>query len=64
MDKWINIDDELPEEGEDLIMTYNDLVLTGWYQERRFYYFDNEGTKEEQEGVYYWMKLPEPPRDN
>lgn len=61
MTMWLNIENDSPEEGEHVIMTYDDHVLAGWYTDKRFYYFDEKGNIEEQEGITHWMFLPNPP---
>jgi hypothetical protein len=63
---WIKVEDKLPEEGQEVIMTYNDLVLTGEFLEGKFFYFWSSKygmAQEEQEGITHWMPLPNPPED-
>lgn len=62
--EWIKCEDRLPKDYEYIIMTYNNLVLTGWFLENRFYYFDEFGNSEEQEGITHWMPLPNPPQED
>lgn len=55
--EWINCDDRMPENGQELLMTYNNFVMEGRFLEDKFYYRDC-GTYEEQEGITHWMQLP------
>lgn len=60
--EWISIDDRLPNDLEDILMTYNNLVLSGWFDDGRFYYTTSMGNTEEQEGITHWMQFPSPPK--
>lgn len=59
--KWIDVDERLPWEEEGVIMTYNNLVFSGWFSEGEFFYYSGCGSAECQEGITHWMPLPLPP---
>lgn len=59
-DGWINCSEKLPEEGQELLMTYNDFVMEGKFVNGKFYHpYDDD----RQEGITHWMPLPEAPKD-
>jgi hypothetical protein len=67
MNDWIDVDEQLPENNQKLLMTYNDLVLEGRFVNGKFYYRSGCAHTpgycncEEQEGITHWMPLPKPP---
>lgn len=68
MSKWISIHEKLPEENQELLMTYNDLVMEGFFCNKKFYYPSTCAHVlgycdcEDQQGITHWMPLPEPPK--
>lgn len=60
--EWIKVEDRLPEEEQELLMTYNNLVMEGIFSGGKFYY-NPFSTLLEQEGITHWMPLPLPPKD-
>ena len=66
MDKWISVEDRLPEDG-DWVLTFNQedyrMEVYGWFGDYYGIGFMNdlltEGFK-----VTHWMTLPEPPEVN
>lgn len=62
--KWIKCADQQPKEMEQILMTYNRLVLPGWFSKGKFYYITTDTLEvQEQEGITHWMLLPEPPNE-
>lgn len=62
MGEWISVRDKLPKDTEEILMTYNDFVMEGFFSNGKFYYpYTFEGSLEEQEGITHWMELPKPP---
>lgn len=67
--EWINIEKEKPEEGQEILIIYNDFVMEGKYENKNFYYqtmcscMTEFRQCEEQEIVTYWMPLPKPPEN-
>jgi hypothetical protein len=67
MSDWISVCDKLPEENQEVMMSYNNLVSQGRYKNNKFYYPSScahiEGycNCEDQEGITHWMELPKPP---
>jgi hypothetical protein len=59
--EWIDVDDRLPKDREDVIIAYNDLALSGWYISGAFFFDTPWGCIEKQEGVEYWMAMPPAP---
>ncbi len=65
--EWISVGDRLPENQQEILMTYNDFVMEGIYFKEKFYQIQTcegdfcEDTK--QEGITHWMPLPEPPME-
>jgi len=67
--KWISVEDELPGQYDNILMTYNDLVAYGEFANGKFLYPNLSCTHrksyckcEEQEGITHWMPLPGPPK--
>jgi hypothetical protein len=67
---WIYIEDKLPEEGQDILMSYNNFVMEGKFVRGKFYHPSSCPCVEEychcekeQEGISHWMPLPEPPHE-
>ena len=67
MSEWISVEDKFPEDNQELLMTYNDLVMQGIFSNKKFYHpsvcahVEGYCNCEEQEGISHWMPLPEPP---
>lgn len=64
---WVKCSDETPVNGENVLMSYNNLVMEGEYSNGKFYYpsycahVKGYCKCEEQEGITHWMPLPKPP---
>ena len=72
--QWISVEDRLPNNFQELLMTYNDIVTEGMYHSEipngGFYYSTNcyhdpitncKCKELIQEGITHWMPLPIPP---
>ena len=65
---WISVEDTLPMDRTELLMTYNDIVMEGLFLRGKFYHPNicshTEGycSCHEQEGITHWMPLPLPPK--
>ena len=65
--KWIKCSNRLPEERQELLMTYNDLVMEGRFVNGKFYHpsvcahVEGYCNCDEQEGITHWMPLPKIP---
>ena len=67
MTEWIDTRDKEPPKNKEILITYNNLVLSGIFLNGKFYYTPScdhligHCTCEEQEGVTHWAYLPPPP---
>lgn len=63
--EWIKVEDRLPEEEQELLMTYNGLVMEGIFSGGKFCYPERDPweREEEQEGITHWMPMILPPND-
>lgn len=67
--QWISVLSRFPDEKTDVLMSYNNFVLEGYYMNEKFYHPSNCAHVEnycfchEQEGVTHWMPLPAAPKD-
>jgi Protein of unknown function (DUF551) len=65
---WISVKYN-PNENQDVLMTYNDLVMEGKFVNGKFYHpsvcahVPGYCNCEYQEGITHWMPLPEPPNE-
>lgn len=65
--EWISVEERLPNDGQDLLMTYNDFVIQGRFANGKFFYpsvcahVPGYCKCESQEGITDWMPLPKPP---
>ncbi len=65
---WMDVEHSLPNHRKTILMTYNNLVMTGCFANGKFY--QDEGCAhtpgycicDEQEGITHWMPLPLPPK--
>ena len=70
MSEWIDIEDEKPLNGQDILMTYNNFVMEGTFKNGKFFHpsicAHTKGycNCEEQEGITHWMPLPKPPKES
>lgn len=66
---WISVEKKMPENHDDVLMTYNDLVMHGKFVHGKFYHpsacahTPGYCKCEEQEGITHWTPLPEAPKD-
>ena len=67
---FISVEDKLPNTHEEILMTYNDLVMEGQYANGKFLHQIGACAHvpgycycEEQEGITHWMPLPKPPEE-
>ncbi len=66
---WIRVKNK-PEEGQQVLMTYNDLVMEGKFANGKFYYpswcahTPGYCNCEAQQGITHFMPLPNPPEEN
>lgn len=67
--EWISVQERLPSNGEELLMSYNNLVMGGMFSNGKFYHPSNCAHVKgychciEQEGITHWMPLPSPPEE-
>lgn len=63
MAEWINTEDGIPEDHQEVLMIYNDFVMPGKFVNGKFWYVPIcvNCIREEQEGVTYWMLFPKNP---
>lgn len=67
--EWIKVKHRLPKENQEIIMTYNDLVMEGKFLNNKFYHpsvcahVQGYCNCEEQEGITHWMPLPDAPHE-
>ncbi len=68
MNGWIDIHNT-PKDGQEVLMTYNNLVLIGVYKNKKFYqdigcaHIPGYCSCDEQEGITHWMPIPEAPNE-
>ena len=62
MEKWISVNDRVPEDGLDVIIySESDGVKAGvWYSDEYGFEYPDQGFPI---AVTHWMPLPEPPQD-
>lgn len=64
---WISVWNRLPENNQEVLMSYNNFVIQGKFANSKFYYPSICAhilpycRCDEQEGITHWMPLPEPP---
>ncbi len=67
--EWISVKDRFPKNHQEILMTYNDLVMEGMFLQGKFYHpsgcahIERFCNCEPQEGITHWMPLPESPKE-
>jgi len=65
--EWISVKDERPNDNQEILMTYNNLVMEGKFVNGKFYlaslcaHVQGYCDCHEQEGISHWQPMPSPP---